>query len=218
MLLLLAAILAAVIPVEAQQFAIARVGGADAPANAHELLFDRVGRLWVGSTDGLYSFDGSRFFHARFPAESVLCLSEDSQGAIWAGSLDGVHRLSGGVLERVVPGSAMSVLEIAPGTVLAAVGLERPGVPDRAIFHLIRRRADRWEVQKLESLFSVGWVSVDRAGNLMFPNREGWSELPIRDLIANPAEAHKRVRRYGIEPGGIQPLRLLRDSSRVCRR
>ena len=60
------------------------------------LLQDRTGFLWVGTQDGLFRFDGSRF--VRFgreeglPSTRINCLHETADGTLYAGTRSGLAR------------------------------------------------------------------------------------------------------------------------------
>ena len=59
------------------------------------LLQDRQGLLWIGTSDGLDSFDGREVIHHPIPGENsiyVQALLEDASGVIWAGTDDAVFR------------------------------------------------------------------------------------------------------------------------------
>ena len=68
------------------------------------LLFDREGRLFVGTEGGLDRFDAATgtFLHIRqrpgarggLEGDSVASLAQDHQGAIWAGTADGLFRVA----------------------------------------------------------------------------------------------------------------------------
>ncbi len=51
-------------------------------------LRDRKGKLWVGTTGGLTTFDHGKSEH--FPTGSVLALREDREGSVWVGTSKGL--------------------------------------------------------------------------------------------------------------------------------
>lgn len=61
------------------------------------VLQDRFGLMWVGTSDGLFRFDGQRFQAYKFNPEDsssiagnlVNCLLEDKEGNIWVGTDNG---------------------------------------------------------------------------------------------------------------------------------
>ncbi len=63
------------------------------------MLQDRIGFLWVGTQNGLFRYDGTRFeaFHPAqgLPANSVQSLYEDPDGTLFIATPGGVARYSG---------------------------------------------------------------------------------------------------------------------------
>jgi len=61
------------------------------------IVFDRGGRLWLGTSEnGVFAFPGgmpSADFTAWLPGETVTSLQVDSRGGIWAGTSNGVVHL-----------------------------------------------------------------------------------------------------------------------------
>jgi signal transduction histidine kinase len=59
---------------------------------------DSKGIMWLGGTEGLTRFDGTRFATWRgtesLPAESILSIVEDHEGMLWLGTQSGVMRMS----------------------------------------------------------------------------------------------------------------------------
>ena len=59
------------------------------------LLQDRKGLIWIGTSDGLDSFDGREVIHHAIPGENsiyVQALLEDASGTLWVGTDDAVYR------------------------------------------------------------------------------------------------------------------------------
>jgi ligand-binding sensor domain-containing protein/signal transduction histidine kinase len=69
------------------------------------LLFDRAGRLWVGSDSGLSAWDGTRL--TGVPADTpggVSTLSQDRDGNLWVGTQEGgLRRWREGTVSREIP-------------------------------------------------------------------------------------------------------------------
>ena len=61
------------------------------------LFEDKGGRLWVGTSSGLYLRAGDRFVAASqadgISYEFINCLTEDTEGNIWVGTREGLSRL-----------------------------------------------------------------------------------------------------------------------------
>ncbi len=61
------------------------------------VLQDKFGIIWVGTSDGLYQFDGYNFIVYKYTPEDSIsisgniinCISEDSKGNIWVGTDNG---------------------------------------------------------------------------------------------------------------------------------
>ena len=72
----------------------------------HCLLQDQTGFLWVGTTGGLFRYDGADFvgFPVDDPASGFIeALAETPDGTLWAGTQDGLARVRNGRLEFVDP-------------------------------------------------------------------------------------------------------------------
>ncbi|WP_228559351.1 MULTISPECIES: two-component regulator propeller domain-containing protein [Myxococcus] len=83
----------------AQELGLMQVGGAR-PFQAEyitEVLYDRVGLLWIGTREGLYLHDGQGFRKfqyelgnpASLASNAVRTLHEDAQGRLWVGTMTG---------------------------------------------------------------------------------------------------------------------------------
>ena len=68
--------------------------------DARCLMFDHYGLMWIGTDQGLRSFDGYHFKSYRsnayspgiLPNNYVRCMSEDKSGGLWIGTRDGLVR------------------------------------------------------------------------------------------------------------------------------
>lgn len=108
----------------AQRYPILPVAGS--PPNITALLQDGQSRLWVGTVDNVWCFDGARFYSLRsfgFPAERVTSLAEDSRGGIWIGTDGDIARggsnhgaawiYRGDKVTQVPPGPVQSILHVS---------------------------------------------------------------------------------------------------------
>src|SRR5579862_10040560 len=63
------------------------------------VLQDRSGFLWVGTENGLYRYDGSRFSgygrNEGLPASRIESLHESVDGTLWIGTRSGLGRKTG---------------------------------------------------------------------------------------------------------------------------
>lgn len=65
---------------------------------------DHLGLLWLGTANGLDSFDGREIVHHPLPGGeggSILCLYEDSSHILWVGTDDAVYRYADDYLVRI---------------------------------------------------------------------------------------------------------------------
>src|SRR5579864_2438071 len=81
------------------------------------LLQDRAGFLWVGTQNGLYRYDGSRFLAfgkaEGLPGARVEALHESMDGTLWVGTREGLARRVGDRFEAVNIGVALGVVSQA---------------------------------------------------------------------------------------------------------
>ncbi len=143
--------------------------------NVRTLLQDRVGFLWVGTDDGLFRYDGSRFrrFTAAdgLPSAQVEDLHETGDGTLWVATLAGVAWLNG---ERFVP------IDISPGRGSIAIASDPRG---------------RLYIGIFKGLLVRGWPTRSPSGTE--PKVAGGSKLytvPGMDLQA--------VRSIAVDPSG----------------
>jgi signal transduction histidine kinase/ligand-binding sensor domain-containing protein/CheY-like chemotaxis protein len=89
------------------------------------LLQDRAGFLWVGTQNGLYRYDGSRFTQfgraEGLPTDRIEALHETADGTLWVGTGVGVARGRGGRFETV------PLPEVGGITVPAGIASDRSG-------------------------------------------------------------------------------------------
>ena len=79
--------------------------------SVHCIYQDSDGKLWLGTQDGLNSFDGRNFKHYKYNAadsttisdQFVLSIIEDAQGFLWVGTRSGLNRFNKrtGKFERI---------------------------------------------------------------------------------------------------------------------
>jgi signal transduction histidine kinase/ligand-binding sensor domain-containing protein/ActR/RegA family two-component response regulator len=78
------------------------------------VLQDRAGFLWVGTQNGLYRYDGSRFSsysrNEGLPASRIESLHESVDGTLWVGTRSGLGRKKGSGFETVSLGAAQGVV------------------------------------------------------------------------------------------------------------
>lgn len=68
------------------------------------MVQDHNGIVWIGTADGLDSFDGREVIHHELStsgANYINCLWEDASQILWAGTDDGLYRYNGLTMQRV---------------------------------------------------------------------------------------------------------------------
>lgn len=68
------------------------------------MIQDHRGLIWIGTADGLDSFDGREVIHHEFSgagANYVNCLWEDAAQTLWAGTDDGLYCYNGLSMQKV---------------------------------------------------------------------------------------------------------------------
>jgi signal transduction histidine kinase/ligand-binding sensor domain-containing protein len=154
-----------------------------APAAVNALAQSADGVLWVGTTTGLYQFDGARFepFEPRageaLPSLSVYQLLALPDGTLWIGySRGGVSLLAGGRLTNWPPGDGL------PRGTVTALARGRDGeIWASTTTGLARWRGGRWERLGPESGYPGGVTSdllVDRSGAVWAAAKSGVFVLP----------------------------------------
>jgi len=82
------------------------------------LLFQGTDQMiWIGTDQGLYSFDGRRYWHIERPdgsSHDVTAIAERSDGEIWAGYDDGfIHVVSVLGYNRIIPTDSLKGISIS---------------------------------------------------------------------------------------------------------
>src|SRR5579872_894329 len=103
-------------PVSAQRYNFKFYGEDEGLQNlaVQVVLQDRAGFLWVGTQNGLYRYDGSRF--AAFgksdglPGARIEALHESIDGTLWVGTRNGLARRVGDHFESVNMRVAQSIV------------------------------------------------------------------------------------------------------------
>ena len=125
--------------------------------------------LWIGTTDGLVRFDGSRFrYYQRentpaLGADSVFCLTVTRDGTLWIG-------VEGGGLVRYRAGHfrEFTALDGLSNNVVRAIFEDRDGLlwvgTDQGLFQLHGERLVRIDATNLIPELSVHAITQDRSG------------------------------------------------------
>jgi tRNA A-37 threonylcarbamoyl transferase component Bud32 len=179
--------LVAISTASGQQYPVLPVAGS--PHGIYTMLQDSKSRLWLGTIDDVFCFDGVRFFSLRkyaFPRETADALAEDREGGIWIGtqgtaasggtSHGGLYRYADGHVERVFSGDVLSVASVLPKSVLASFGTEAQRKASYGDLYRFERRGEHWTPESLIRK-SVNHMTVDKNGTVLFPCPAGWCEL-----------------------------------------
>jgi streptogramin lyase len=196
-----------------QQYPFLPVAGA--PNNIKVLFQDSAGRLWMGG-DQLACYDGSRVFFLRdygFPAVSSYSIAEDRSGAIWIGAETGVFRFSGGRVDQVGHGVAVSVIPLRPDLVVAAVGPLGKGLPENASLVRLQRIGTEWKAETVMNLAAPGPLSSDQNNVLLYTRPDkGWGEILPQELARWTPGAVLPVSFHSAPASGAGRMKILRDS------
>ena len=82
-----------------QRFLVYDVKNGLSQNSVHAITRDKDGLVWIGTQDGLNSFDGSQFTSYKHNAEDstsisdqfVLAIKEDAIGNLWVGTRNGLN-------------------------------------------------------------------------------------------------------------------------------
>ncbi|MGA3093381.1 MAG: serine/threonine-protein kinase [Terriglobales bacterium] len=171
----------------------------NSPHGIFTMMQDSRSRIWLGTIDDVLCFDGVHFYSLRqygFPKEVPNGFAEDSEGAIWIvtqGSdvgggtgRGGLYRYKAGHIDKLFSGDGLSVVSVAPDTMLASFATEvehRPAYGDLYRFHK-NRQTETQQTWTAERLFekAANHLTVDRQGTTLFPCPGGWCELARQEV------------------------------------
>jgi hypothetical protein len=167
----------------------------NSPHGIFTMMQDSRSRIWLGTIDDVVCFDGVRFYSLRpygFPKEVPNGFAEDSEGAIWIATQGsdvgggtgrgGLYRYQAGHIDKLLSGDGLSVVSVAPDTMLASFATElehRPAYGDLYRFRK-NRQTETQQTWTAERLFekAANHLTVDHQGTTLFPCPAGWCELP----------------------------------------
>lgn len=171
------------------------------------IYFDRDGLLWMGTGQGVKSYDGYRTRTYRtdlqspgiLPDNTVLCLTEDHEDGLWAGTRDGLVRMdrrTGAISTYRLPSAGQRIIYTLYTDRLGTVWIGTDGgltryVKERDAFFTYH--ADSIVVRDLSGRlvpldsYSVKSIVEDKCGNLYIGT---WSSGVMR---LNPGDGHFTV-------------------------
>ncbi|MBX5461303.1 MAG: ATPase [Steroidobacteraceae bacterium] len=154
-----------------------------APGDVSALAQSSDGMLWIGSSVGLFRFDGVRFVRYNGPpgdefvSNNISALWAPPEGGLWVGfRFGGLAFLNEGVLRRY------TVRDGLPDGTINALARDLDGTLwVAASAGLARLHGGRWEIVGKEWNYPGGWsyaLLVDRAGTLWVHTGERVVYLP----------------------------------------
>lgn len=128
--------------------------------------------MWIGTDDGLFSFDGTHYrpyFHAperetSLPSSRITFLLGDQQQRLWAGTEQGLARyLTGGRFRRYACGPVRQLVETSDGRIFVSSGRDVLSVdPQADTLSLVREiRPERDDAPLIPDLDGGLWLCTD---------------------------------------------------------
>lgn len=177
----------------AQHYPILPVPGA--PHGIFTLMQDSHSAIWMGTIDDVFRFDGEHFYSLRpygFPKETPNSFAEDSDGGIWIATqgtdanggtvAGGLYRYKAGRVEKVFSGDGLTIMALAPGVMIATIGIEVNGKPSYGDLDLLRESDGNWTAATLLRK-QADHLTMDHQGNVLFPCPGGWCEIARKQLL-----------------------------------
>jgi len=166
------------------------------PSFVKVLHFDTLGRLWIGTVNGIYHIDKLGGAVQRVPvAQSTdsQCsdIAEDSQGTLWFACNVGMLRYSHGRWTRMLA-SEVSMASGFAAVAIATDGSLWLGANEPGVFHArvvndqlnVTTIADPWLQNSLVYFLrrdSRGWIWVGGGGGVDVFNGKSWTHLSTDD-------------------------------------
>jgi tRNA A-37 threonylcarbamoyl transferase component Bud32 len=203
----------------AQHYPILPMPGA--PHGIFTLMQDSHSAIWVGTIDEVFRFDGEHFYSLRpygFPKETPNSFAEDSDGGIWIATqgtdanggtvAGGLYRYKAGRVEKIFAADGLTIMPLAPGVMIAAIGTEVNGKPSYGDLDLFRESDGKWTAETLLRK-QADHLTFDHQGNVLFPCPGGWCEIARKQLLEWRSSASK----FDVQHHAGSPLieRVLRD-------
>jgi Protein kinase domain len=182
---------------------------------------DSHSRLWVGTDDNVYCFDGSRFYSLRssgLPRGLVNSLAEDGEGGIWIGlngesgwggsGHGGLYRYRGGHTELVLSGNVRSIVRITPFAMLVSMVNDSSEYMEFGDLYRIKLEAGKW-TPLLLARKSAMYLTVNHHGSALYPCPGGVCALTPQEIVHwTDDEPNPKFEDFS---GASFPMRILRD-------
>ena len=193
----------------------------NSPHGIFTMMQDSRSGIWLGTIDDVFLFDGTRFYSLRpfgFPKETPNSLAEDSDGGIWIATQGtdrgggtgggGLYQYRSGHVRKIFPGDGLSIVSIAPGVLLASFASELQGRPAFGNLYRFREVGGSWKAELLIK-GDANHLTIDHAGNILFPCPGGWCEIDHQAAISwSPQNGTVPITKH---PGSPFIERVLRD-------
>jgi hypothetical protein len=170
-----------------QHYPVLPVAGS--PHGIFTMMQDSHSRIWMGTIDDVVCFDGVRFYSLRqygFPKELPNSFAEDREGGLWIATQGtdamggtehgGLYRYQSGHVEKLFNADGLSVVNVAPTTMLVSFGTEAQGHPTYGDLYRFQKNGKTWIAERL-LVQHVHHMTLDAQGTTLFPCPGGWCEL-----------------------------------------
>jgi len=191
---------------------------------------DSIGFLWVGTENGLYQYDGSRFIKIGpsqgLNARTIQNILPGPAGSLLVGATEGIFfREASGQFKEIYPPDPGNRFSLRIGAVFTQYGPDRYVVADwNGVYELNRSGASSWTSTNMHLTANPVWsVLADSAGALWFGCGDDLCRLQsgklehLRTILHLPAERwlHMQVDlhqhlwiRGGAHLGEIDPVHM----------
>jgi ligand-binding sensor domain-containing protein len=148
------------------------------PNGINSIMEDKNGKLWMGSSDALFIFDGKTFKVLRNKDgkafNNVWSAIKDRKGSIWFGANDGLWRYDGSTFSKFSDKSAVAILEDKKGNIWTSsttATYNKPWTLSRYdAKSLYSKKPTVTEIATKQLLFGI---LEDREGNIWFGSGHG---------------------------------------------
>ena len=158
------AVLGLVVPrCVSQQFSFSDANDGLGDLNVNCIAQDQSGYLWVGTENGLYRYDGSRFQQFGsgdgLAEHTIQSLFLGLDGTLWVGTTSSIYfRLPSGKFAAVSPPAPINQFSHRIGTVFTAVSANEVITADRSGAFLLRHvEAERWSAEPMHLEGNAIW-------------------------------------------------------------